>query len=61
MRPIEQVKRWSDAYGHEFTLLRVWCPNEEPDAWAEYINSDTGQVYTCRMEAFRTRFNPLPD
>jgi hypothetical protein len=61
MRPIEQVKRWSDNYGHEFTLLRVWNPNEESDPWAEYASVATGQVYTCRMEAFRSRFNPLPE
>jgi hypothetical protein len=61
MRPIEQVKRWTDGYGQDFELLRVWNPNEESDAWAEYVNVDTKQTYTCRMEAFRSRFNPQPD
>jgi len=40
-------------------LLREWCPNEEPDTWVEYKNTVTGQLYTCRKEAFLARYAPI--
>ena len=31
---------------------------EEDDAWVAYSNVQTGQEYTCRLEAFRHIFTP---
>jgi len=44
----------------EFTILAVWNPNEEPDPWVKYCNQDDRE-FTCRLEAFLSRFNKLPD
>jgi hypothetical protein len=44
----------------EFRVLAISYPNEEPDAWIEYANTLTGQVYSARLEAFTSRFHPLP-
>jgi len=38
-------------------LLREWCPNEEPDTWVEFRRIDTGQILTCRREAFLSRYS----
>lgn len=61
MTPIEKIKRWTDTNGHVFKLEAIWNPNEEYDVWARYTREDTGQEYTCRLEAFRSRFIPLVD
>jgi len=58
---INPYPRYASADGTKFLLLRTWCPNEEPDAWVEYENITTGQVYTCRQEAFLNRYTPLAD
>jgi len=34
---------------------------QEDDAWVAYTNTQTGQEYTCRLEAFRSRFSPIAD
>jgi hypothetical protein len=31
----------------------------EGDPWVRYINTQTEQEYTCRLEAFLQRFSPL--
>jgi hypothetical protein len=54
-------KYWSGANGIEFELLAIWCPDEEPDVWARYRDIAKDQEYTCRFEAFQTRFRPQPD
>jgi hypothetical protein len=33
----------------------------EDDAWVSYTNVKTLQEYSCRLEAFRQRFQPLAD
>ena len=54
---------WSDGTGRKFELLAVYSPRDDDDSdmWVEYQNRTTGDTYTCRLEAFRLRFNPLPD
>ena len=42
----------------EFTILAIWNPNEEPDPWVRYSNQDDRE-FTCRLEAFLSRFSPL--
>jgi hypothetical protein len=56
-----QQTRYASADRREFLLLRTWCSNEEPDAWVEYTDTTSGQYYTCRLEAFLSRFSPLVD
>lgn len=36
-------------------------PTVEGDQWVEYFNKNTKQTYSCRLEAFLARFNPLPE
>lgn len=54
-------KYWATTNGHEFELLSVYTPFEEPDEWARYRDILNDQIYTCRLEAFLTRFRPQPD
>lgn len=61
MIPIEKIRRWADSHGHVFHLAAIWNPHEETDPWARYTDPATGQEYTCRLEAFRSRFTPLVD
>ena len=60
-RPRTMSKYWNNASGQEFELLAVWCPNEEPDPWARYRDILNDREYTCRFEAFASRFRPAPD
>ncbi len=46
--------------GKKFDLIATYCPNEESDPWVKYLNVDTRQEYTCRKEAFESRFSKLP-
>lgn len=59
IKPLEQVKFWRSADDVEMELLAVWNPNEEPDPWARFRNTSTLQEYTCRLEAFRARYQPV--
>jgi len=53
--------QWAGASTREvFTILAIWNPNEEPDPWVKYRNQDDRE-FTCRLEAFLSRFNPLPE
>ena len=66
---LEQVRKslpkegdlYSGTDSKEFRVLAITYPNEEPDAWIEYVNTQTGQVYSTRLEAFTSRFHPLPN
>ena len=51
---------YANAQGDEFIILRVWNPNEEQDPWVEYENIQTEETYTCRLEAFQSRFVLIP-
>ena len=59
--PYKLNKYWSNARGQEFELLAVWNPNEEPDPWARYRDILEDKEFTCRLEAFQSRFRPMPD
>ena len=59
--PRDMHKRWSSTNGQEFELLAIWNPNEEPDPWARYRDILEDREYTCRLEAFESRFRPCPD
>lgn len=53
--------KWAGAdTREEFTILAVWNPNEEPDPWIKYTNQDDRE-FTCRLEAFLSRFTSKPD
>jgi hypothetical protein len=52
---------YSSPEGRRFEVVAVWSPNEEPDTWVRYINAATGDDYTCRLEAFLSRFTETPD
>jgi hypothetical protein len=54
------LDRFSDSNGNVFKVIAKYNPNEENDPWVRYTNESTNQEYTCRMEAFLARFNPLP-
>jgi hypothetical protein len=36
-------------------------PIVEEDQWVEYYNINTKSTYSCRLEAFLARFNPMPE
>jgi len=42
-------------------VLATYNPNEEPDTWIKYRNKTTLQEYTCRLEAFLSRFHAKPE
>jgi len=54
------AKFYTDVHGKIFEVLAVWSPNEEPDTWVRYANTATGDDYTCRLEAFLSRFFEMP-
>ena len=61
-RPRTMNKYWVGTDSkQEFEVLSVWCPNEEPDSWVRYRNILEDREYTCRLEAFTSRFRPIPD
>lgn len=59
--PKHMNKYWATTNGHEFELLSVYTPFEDKDEWARYRDILNDQVYTCRLEAFLTRFRAQPD
>ena len=34
---------------------------KDGDPWVSYINIKTNESYSCRQEAFLSRFSPLPN
>jgi hypothetical protein len=60
-RPRTMNKYWTGNNGQEFEVLVVWNPNEEPDPWVRYRNILEDREHTCRLEAFTSRFRPIPD
>lgn len=57
----EKIRFWTDSYNRRFEVMGTYSPNEDNDTWIEYRNTTTGDTYNCRLEAFTSRFNPLPD
>ena len=48
------VYRGADS--EEFDIVAVYTPNEEPDTWISYSSRRTQTEYSCRLEAFHSRF-----
>ena len=59
--PRTMNKYWAGNSGQEFEVLAVWNPNEAPDPWVRYRNILEDREHTCRLEAFTSRFRPIPD
>jgi hypothetical protein len=57
--PTEGSKWQGCTSREEFTVLALWNPNEENDPWIRYRNQDDRE-FTCRLEAFLSRFTSLP-
>jgi hypothetical protein len=55
------AKFYTSADGKRFEVITVWSPNEENDPWVRYFNRATGDDYTCRLEAFLSRFTETPE
>lgn len=51
---------YSGSDGKVFRVTAIFNPNEENDPWVEYSNTQTGQKFSCRQEAFLSRFVSLP-
>lgn len=51
------VYRGADA--EEFETIAIYTPNEEPDAWISYASCRTKVEYSCRLEAFLSRFSKV--
>ena len=43
--------------GKEFQIVKI--DNDPDGSWVDYINVETGQEYSCRLEAFEARFHPV--
>ena len=55
------AQRYTGSNHIEFKVIATYCPNEDNDTWIEYANTLTNQVYTCRLEAFLHKFQPVFD
>lgn len=51
-------KLYSSGTGRTFRILGLELRNNDP--WVIYTNTQTLQEYSCRQEAFLSRFSPLP-
>lgn len=49
---------YSDGRGKVFIITGTSLKDNDP--WVAYKNTQTEQEYTCRQEAFSSRFSPLP-
>jgi len=50
---------WTSNDGARFQIKDLMIT--EDDAWVAYSNVQTLKEYSCRLEAFRQRFQPLAD
>jgi hypothetical protein len=55
------AKHYTDHKGSSYEVLAIWNPNEENDPWVRYRNPELDKEYTCRLEAFLSRFDPIPE
>jgi hypothetical protein len=56
---MELKKLYTDGNGKVFTIVGTSLRDNDP--WVAYKNTQTEQEYSCRQEAFLSRFFPLPD
>lgn len=54
-------QKYSSSNGVVFQINRVYTKEDDNDPWVEYQNVETLQEFSCRQEAFLSRFTPLPD
>jgi len=52
-----QVYRGTNS--EEFEVVALYTPNEEPDTWITYVSRRTQVEYSCRLEAFVSRFTQV--
>jgi hypothetical protein len=57
---IKENTKWTSTSGEVFTVNALYSPNEENDPWVHYTN-EAGDPFSCRAEAFTSRFSPLVD
>ncbi len=57
---IKENTNWTSTSGELFTVNAIYNPNEENDPWVNYTN-EAGDPFSCRAEAFLSRFNQLVD
>jgi gentisate 1,2-dioxygenase len=55
------AKYYMSADGKRFEVLSVWSPDDESGTMVRYVNNATGDDYTCRLEAFLSRFTETPN
>lgn len=55
----ENPELWGTNDGTKFKVIARYS-TEDNDKWIEYENYQTKQRYTCRLEAFESRFTPAP-
>jgi len=55
------ARHYTGSKGEIFEVLAVWNPTEENDPWVRYRSPDLDKEYTCRLEAFLSRFSPRPE
>jgi hypothetical protein len=53
--PIKENTTWKSTSSEIFTVTSVYAPNEDGDPWVTYIN-ESGDPFSCRAEAFLSRF-----
>ena len=52
----------NELYGStDKTFLITKLELKDGDPWVTYINIKTNESYSCRQEAFLSRFSPLPN
>ena len=51
----------SGNYHMVYRVVGVYSPNEDNDTWVEYEREHTLERFTCRMEAFFSRFTRIVD
>ena len=51
---------YTDSHGKRFEVISVWTPDDESSTMVRYVNNATGDDYTCRLEAFLSRFFETP-
>ena len=50
---------FTDGKSNTFQITVIELKGTDP--WVGYINTQTRQEYTCRQEAFLSRFSALPN
>jgi hypothetical protein len=58
---MKQGDLYTTADSKVFVIEAIWNPNEENDPWVRYRSHADMREYTCRQEAFLSRFSPLPN